>query len=231
MSLLELAISWLAPATCVTCGAEGSPLCLACQFSEIVPFGERCWHCGQLSLRSKVCPPACRQGSPNHVFISAGYDSAVQKLIQRYKFSHQRACASSIASLMAQTLFDQNSDEQLCAKNYLLIPVPTAASRVRQRGFDHTALLAEKLATILQMERAEALGRLGSSAQVGAGRTSRLKQAKGSYFIKKPVVIAGRNILLIDDVVTTGATLSETARVLRVGGARAVDALVFAKSL
>jgi len=75
------------------------------------------------------------------------------------------------------------------------------------------------------------LKRLGQSRQVGAKKGVRQAQQTHSYYLSRPQQVAGRNILLIDDVVTTGATLKAAARALRSSGARRVDALVFAKRI
>jgi ComF family protein len=231
MSVLEAAIGWLAPSTCIGCGVEGIALCIACSSSEILPFGERCFGCGSLSSRSKTCKTCRAKNAPNYVWVSTDYEGLAKNLVQRFKFEHNRASAGSISQLMAGTFLSQNSDKQIASKNYLIIPVPTAGARVRQRGFDHTSLLAKSLSRRLALSIENALGRLGSSQQVGAPRRLRAAQVKNAYYAKKHDKIKGRNILLIDDVVTTGATLSEAARELRQSGARSVDALVFAKRL
>lgn len=231
MSILETTIGWLAPSTCIGCGAEGVSLCIACSNSEVLPFGERCFGCGCLSFRSKTCKTCRAKNTPNYVWVSTDYEKLAASLVQKYKFKHNRASAASISQIMADTFLSQNSDKQIASKNYLLVPVPTAAIRVRQRGFDHTSLLAKNISAALGLNMTNALGRLGSSQQVGAPRRLRALQVKGVYYVTRQNNIRGRNILLVDDVVTTGATLSEAARELRRAGARSVDALVFAKRL
>ena len=115
--------------------------------------------------------------------------------------------------------------------DYIVVPVPTATSRLRQRGFDHSALLAKSISRNLRLPYSAALGRLGQERQLGAPRSQRLAQPAGNYFIKRPAEITGRDVLLIDDVITTGGTIIECAKILRAAGARHVDALVFAKKL
>lgn len=228
---MEIAIGWLAPLTCVGCELEGSALCIACLGSAVLPFGERCFGCNALSVRSKTCQ-ACRgKNSPNYVWVSTDHDGLPKDLVQSFKFHHQRAAAGPISQIMASTFLSQNSDEHLKSKNYLIVPVPTASSRMRKRSFDHSYLLASQLSKVLATDAQRALGRLGQSQQVGANRAIRASQIKEKYYLRPQSSIKGRNILLIDDVVTTGATLSEAAHTLRRGGARSVDALVFAKRL
>jgi ComF family protein len=117
------------------------------------------------------------------------------------------------------------------AKDYLIVPVPTAASRRRQRGFGHTELLAKHIAWQLKLERREVLRRLGHTRQLGSSREQRLHQLKDSFVVQRQSTVKGRKILLIDDVVTTGGTIISAAQVLRQAGAASVHALLFAKRL
>lgn len=126
---------------------------------------------------------------------------------------------------------DFNQASELAKMNYLVVPVPTATRRIRQRSFDHSALLARTLAPKICLQNANVLGRLGQERQIGAKRSDRLSQPKGNYFVRRSQTIKGRSILLVDDVVTTGATIREVTKVLRRAGAKRIDALIFAKRL
>jgi ComF family protein len=231
MSLIEAAISWLTPLDCVVCGIEGEALCLACANAEILPYGERCFSCGALSIGSRTCKSCRRLGAPTYVWVSTDYAGVAKDLIVSYKFNHNRSAAGNISSIMAESLLSFNNDSDLEQKRYVLVPVPTASSRVRQRGFDHSMLLARKLAEELGAAYSPALVRHGQAQQVGANRSVRFAQAASAYSVKDVQAIRGKNILLVDDVVTTGATLSGAARQLRKAGAKSVNALIFAKRL
>ncbi|OVE79370.1 hypothetical protein BVY00_00540 [bacterium G20] len=165
------------------------------------------------------------------MWITTNYDGVVKDLVKVYKFGHQRAAARAISDLMLGTLMDFNDPRDIAKLNYLVVSVPTATTRVRQRSFDHSSLLAKTLARKLNLTETSALGRLGQTRQLGAKRPDRLAQPEGNYFVRVPEAVKGRNVLVVDDVVTTGATLRAATRALRQAGAKRVDALVFAKRL
>lgn len=231
MSVLETSIGWLAPVSCVGCGSEGSALCTGCNTSKIPLFGERCAYCGRLSPRARTCEHCRQPGTPRFVWVNTDYQALAQDLVQTYKFGHVRAAAAPIAALMIQSLLRIITPAQLKTLNYLVVPLPTATSRIRQRSFDHSSLLAKAIAKELGMELGQPLGRLGQSRQLGSSRQARLAQQSNHYFARHPQRIAGRNILLIDDVITTGGSLIAATKTLRAAGAAHVDALVFAKRL
>jgi ComF family protein len=227
MSVMEAGIGWLAPPDCVVCGVEGVALCVACSISKLKPFGERCWRCNQLSSSSKTCSTCYSTGPLSHIWITTPYESAAQSLIQLYKFGHLRAASEPLTDLMVQTLRRINKKPL----EYLVVPLPTATSRIRQRGFGHSELLAKKVAQKLRLEYSNNLRRLGQSRQLGSKREDRLKQLSNSFTIKSQAKVKDQNILLIDDVLTTGGSLIAAARTLKTAGAKEIDALVFAKRL
>ena len=99
------------------------------------------------------------------------------------------------------------------------------------RGYDHAALLARELARHTELTTMPVLRRVGQTRQVGATRSQRLKQLEGAFYVRRPEEIQGKKILLVDDLVTTGATLEAAARCLRLAGARTVSAVVFAQKI
>jgi len=228
MSIFETAIGVFTPPECLNCGAEGSSLCEVCSKVLITPFGERCWRCNALSPGCQTCTSCRRTGSLVFVWIVTDHDNTARDLLSLYKFGHNRAAAGAISDLMVEKFGELNRDK---VSDYLVLPVPTASRRVRERGFGHAELLAKKIAIKLGAEYANGLRRLGQSRQLGSTREARLKQLSTSFAAKNPKNIAGRKILLIDDVVTTGGTIIAAAQALRAAGAGQINALLFAKRL
>lgn len=229
MNVFEAAIGWIAPPECAGCGLEGESLCRLCAGLEILPYGEHCGICSKASPSCLTCQPCRRLGAPKRIFIATDYSGLSKTLLQTYKFRHQRAAVSSLAITMASAFRRYNGQE--AGPDYLVVPVPTATSRVRDRGFDHAKLLARRAAKELDFDFLPVLRRVGQNRQVGAERSIRLAQQAGNYVVRNPKLLAGRSILLVDDVVTTGATLIAARKALRQAGAKKVDALVFAKRI
>jgi len=115
-------------------------------------------------------------------------------------------------------------------ENTIVVPIPTATSRVRERGYDHARLMGRDIANSNNLRLVTGLSRLDQARQVGAKRDVRLSQLKGAFRVSQRRLIVGAHILLVDDVLTTGATLEEAALTLKMAGAKKVDAIVFAQA-
>lgn len=210
----------LAPFECVVCGTEGSLLCKKCALAlEKVP--RRCYRCRKLANGFRTCT-VCRRASKLYsVRPATVYRGAAKTLVGRLKFYGARAAASEIAYLMSSEGF---------SKKCVVIPVPTATSRVRQRGYDQAKLIAREFSKHTGLPYLDCLARSGQSHQVGSGRTQRIKQLKSSYRVKTSVSIQGLQVVLIDDVLTTGATLEAAAICLKNSGVKRIQACIFAQA-
>lgn len=223
MNVFERIISVVAPHSCVVCDREGSLMCVSCVWSlgSIAP--DRCFRCNKLSADSKTCS-SCRSVSGlNHVWIRSLYKDTAKEIIHRLKFERSIAATENIASAMFATLPDSLSGS-------IIVPIPTATSRKRQRGYDQSVLIANKISRLSGLPVYPHLVRLGQSRQVGSKKADRIIQLQGSYIVTRPNKVSGRHILLVDDVMTTGATLEAAANVLRKAGAKRVDVVVFARA-
>jgi ComF family protein len=112
----------------------------------------------------------------------------------------------------------------------VVVPVPTATDRRRRRGYDQATLIARALARRQDLAHVPCLRRLGRAHQVGAGRAQRLAQLAGAFVVVRPDRIRGKHVVLVDDVITTGATFEAAARALHQAGAARVSAVTFARA-
>ena len=220
MSIFDKIISTVAPHECLGCQRQGSLLCSSCSAKlHVVP--ERCYRCRRLNSGAETCASCRRNSHLQAVHVTTDYQDLAKDLVWKLKFEGAQAAAQQIAAKM-KYLFNFSDD-------MIIVPVPTATSRVRSRGYDQAELLARALIREFHMPKINCLTRLGQTHQIGSDRTQRLQQVNQAFIVKKPQLVSGARILLVDDVITTGATLESAARVLKQSGAKCIEALVFAQ--
>lgn len=218
---LEALLSVFAPHECLGCGWEGSLLCRDCLPSTLPSVLPSCYRCHNVTRQGLVCGSCLVKTPLDGLKARTLHDGVAQQLIHALKFERAVAAAKPIASAMA-TLLPAN------IKGVLVVPVPTASSRVRQRGYDQAALLARYIAQQRDLSYKRALRRLTQTRQVGATRRQRLVQLQDAFMVPRSMNCVGKTIILVDDVLTTGSTLEATAGVLKAAGVARVYGLVFA---
>lgn len=218
-SLADIATSAFAPHSCVVCMQESSLLHAWC--ADHLPLTpSMCHWCGGLNSDSSRCS-SCRSKTPvEYLFVRTKLSGPARELTFRYKFSYARQAHKVIAREIHATLPQVMPGFALCG-------APTSSRHIRSRGFDHNRLVVAELAKLTGLPVFGGLRRTKHTKQVGQKRQARLVQQKGVFAVDGA---APDKILLIDDVFTTGATLSECARVLKGAGTKHVYAAVFAKS-
>lgn len=219
--LLDKLIAQLAPHECLCCATEGSLLCSAC-LTMLSPAPSACYRCQRLTESGETCQSCCASSPLFAVRAATVYEGMAKDLVWKLKFDGAQAAAEEMANMLSRSV-PRHTD-------VLLVPVSTATTRVRQRGYDQAKLIARALARQTGAQYLPALRRSGQSHQVGATRAQRIQQLKDAYRVAKPGAIKNQHIVLIDDVLTTGATLEAAAAVLRTAGAKRVSALVFARA-
>jgi ComF family protein len=189
---------------------------------RLTPVAPMCYRCRELTDSGKTCPTCRAHSDLFAVRAVAVYQGVAKDLVWQLKFKGAQAAATEIAATMAR--FAPHSPE------YVLVPASTATSRVRQRGFDQATLIARELARKTGLPFSRALRRSGQHHQVGANRAQRLIQLQHAYRVVATHTVQGKHVILIDDVLTTGATLEAAAKALKAAGAKRVSALVFARA-
>lgn len=203
----------LFPPRCPFCRGvvkEEGTLCPQCQTS--LP-----WRAGRRATRPVDLLEGCAS--------ALGYQGTVRRCIHRFKFGRKRGYIRVLGPLTAQCAHDhfpQDFD--------LISWPPLSPMGLRRRGFDQAQLLAQAVAEDREMEATALFRKKNSARQQSRLRDPAARRANvlGAYSLPEPQSVRGKTVLLVDDVVTTGATLSECARLLLVAGAEGVWAVTLA---
>jgi ComF family protein len=228
------------PHRCATCGGSvdsrhDGVACSTCWEATRL-FGEDdtlCWKCGALSAgavaeekRQTVRCGRCDVDSFTAARACGLYEGALRASILALKSE------ASVARRLLETLKHTQQRPPL-AEADVIVPVPLHASRERERGFNQAVVLARALARATKMPIDEhSLVRAVHTERHRAGMDARARRDSvgGAFEVRRPEPIAGRRVLLIDDVFTTGATVSECAAVLKSTGAAEVYVLTIARA-
>ena len=216
MRTLEKVLDLFFPPKCPFCQKildnPRAPLCLSCQSK--LPWLE-----GKAAERRMDFADGC--------YSPLAYRDAVPEAVHRYKFSRVRALAKPFATLMAQCL-----EDRLLQGADLICWAPLSRKRLRKRGFDQAELLAREVGRQLSIPPQTTLKKARNTPpQSELGATSqRRANARGAYELLPHTDLTGKRVVLVDDVVTSGSTLSECAALLRQAGAKEVWCLTLAQA-
>lgn len=215
----------LLPGRCLLCGerAVGGPLCAPCDADLPALPAARCPQCGDSSMAAETCGH-CQRQPPHFSACHAAlpYAFPVDRLVQALKYGHQLALAPWFGRRLAATVSTLPD---------LVVALPLHPSRLRERGFNQAVEIARTLATCLDRPLlAEGFIRSrATQAQADLPLSARAANVRGAF--ESRIDFGGRSVLLVDDVMTSGATLDEAARVLRLHGAGNVAVAVVARAL
>lgn len=236
---LSAAIDLVFPAICPVCdarlGAERrDPLCGACWAAITRLTPPWCERCGlpfptfapRDALAAAGLCQACATEAPGFAWAraAAAYEGVVRDALHALKFGGRRAMARPLGDLVAETL-----GEAIPSGVEALVPVPLAAGRERDRGFNQAALLAERLGRRLAVRVETGWLRRTRATAPQTELTARERRANVRGAFSASPSVAGRAVAVVDDVLTTGATAAECARALRAAGARRVGVITVAR--
>jgi ComF family protein len=221
--LLTPLLSLLAPHECIGCGEEGILVCTDCR-RYMADAVARCYACHQAHPLFRTCSSCSKQSALFAIHAAVRYEGTAKDLVWKLKFGRARAAADEIATILAERTVFASPD------HIIVTHAPTAMTRVRQRGYDQAALIAKSFAGRTGITYQPLLVREGKNKQVGASRAVRSKQLQGAFRPIHRRDIENAHIIIIDDVVTTGATLEAAAQTLKSAGAGRIEAIVFAQA-
>ena len=232
---ITAALDLVFPPLCPLCdrmlgAGRRDPLCGECWegFERIAPPWCRC--CGAPLGIEGLCG-ACRSRRPRFAYARAAvlYGDLVREAIHAFKFGGRRGLANPLGDLLAGLGLSALPG----AAPDALVPVPLHSRRARERGYDQALLLARRLERAWGVPVvADALLRaVPTQPQTVLDAAARRRNVRDAFAVRRAEVIAGRHIVLVDDVLTTGATAGECARSLYRAGATAVGVLTVARAL
>ena len=205
--------------------------------------GENCDICGDSVLGSTHNWDAATRGmecatgqkeKPSFTKATAygGYDGGLRELIHLLKYERVEPAAGVLGTMLAEAI----GKLQVSSKSLVVVPVPLYAGKRRERGFNRAELIARKALKELALPHVQLMTDVvertrPTASQIGLTRPQRRENIRGAFRVSHPTKIAGRDVLLVDDVLTTGTTASECARILRKAGAQNVWVATVARTL
>jgi ComF family protein len=216
MKIKEFILDLIFPKFCLGCKKEGSFLC------------EDCFSILDISTNHQ----RFKGKNLTDLYFPVNYENfLVKKLIQNFKYPPlikelKKELALIIISHLL--LLDKKPD----FSDFILVPIPLSKKKMRWRGYNQAEEIARELANFLKIPLiSDCLVKIKETKdQVELSEKERRENVKGVFFVKNKEEIVGRNILLVDDVFTTGATMEEAARVLKEAGAEKIVGIVIAKA-
>ena len=223
----NLALDFVLPQNCLGCGKEGRVLCQACttRLPRILP--PFCRRCG-LPITHEPCPDCSRQ-QPFFDGLRAPFrfENLAREAIHLLKYKNIRCLAAPLAGEMACYLRHNPLPVDV------VIPVPLHRMRLRERGYNQSELVAAHLGSVLGLEvdRTSLRRVLNTRPQVSMTRAAHRRHNMAGAFQCREKTVSQRSILLIDDVATSGATISNCALSLKKAGASSVWGLTIAREV
>ena len=234
--MLKYFIDLVFPYRCVACQAflDDRYLCDKCFNALPIKKQLECIGCHRPTPMGKTCTFCCDQYVIDQLFVVSDFkDPRVASAIHLFKYRFLDKLAEPLSRLSFKYLdhLAKRDHFSMVQGNPLLVPVPLFKTREYWRGFNQAQLLARSIARHYRLDVSTELVRTkpGISQAELKDRPERLSNVRELYAITSPESFKGRNIILVDDVCTTGATLNECARILKDAGAVHVAGLAIAR--
>lgn len=219
-----LLLDFLFPKRCVSCGAFGKYICNNC-FSKI-EFVEKpiCPICQRQAIGGKTHPKCAGKFRLDGLVVASRYKGPIKFAIRKVKYKWVYDIENILVDILASQIWKFDLPQ-----NSILVPIPLHKNRKNWRGFNQAEILAKTLAKKFNVNCSDSLIRIvETKTQVGLDKNERRKNVNGAFKVKENSKVSGKNIILIDDVYTSGATMMEAAKVLKRAGAKNIWAMAVA---
>jgi len=224
--LTKWALDLLFPRWCLGCGKEGNYFCPTCEKKLTSITSPLCPRCGCPEPGGKLCPAcACEPSAIEGIRAPFRFERLVREAIHQFKYRNLRALAEPLAGFLYSYLKNNPIPADI------LVPVPVHASRLRERGYNQSELLARELGKIsgLPVVTGSLVRTKAATPQASSPSKEQRRQNVVGAFACRDDRLKDRQVLLVDDVATSGATLGAAAEALKQAGAVAVWGLVLAR--
>src|SRR5438445_1970475 len=234
--LLQSAVSLLYPPLCTICGRSvraGEYLCNQCEAKTVRIVAPFCQKCSEPFEGAITGVFTCANCAHRRIYFDAAVAAyrgrgIVRQIIHEFKYGRR----IHLRHLVARWLCAAFDDERLRGRKFdIIVPVPLHPTRQRERGFNQASLLAELLTARVSVPCKPVLKRIRyTTTQTALDRAERMENLHNAFRLRRNANVRGLRVLLIDDVLTTGSTLSECARILKRSGAISVYAATAARA-
>lgn len=229
MNLLDL----IFPKYCVNCKKFGDYLCPDCFARISFDTKNICVVCGKPSIYGITHAKCMGKYKINGAFTCIVYNSVSKKLIYQFKYKpHLKNLSKLMSELMYESLIQNEEFMKTKKGRVVFVPIPLHKSKLRKRGYNQSEILAKELSRKFNIPVLNFLERIKETkTQVGLDRLERKENIRNAFVQNEKLSGNFKNskVILVDDVLTTGSTFSETARVLKQCGFREVWAVALAK--
>ena len=218
------------PSNCFGCDIEGVWICKDCLMKIPIYSNNTCLWCGKHLINSNICISCQAESQLNFLFAFTTYQNPIfKKLLHNFKYNFASDTINSFTLLL--DYFFKNQNISLISKDSIIVPIPLHKKRFAERGFNQSELIGKQISQILQIQmNSKLLVRTkNTKSQMTLTKKERILNMKNSFYCPNINQIRNKNIILVDDVLTTGATLKEASLALQKAGCDSVSAFVLAK--
>ena len=217
-TMIDTLLATVAPHLCFGCGQIGPTFCDNCKYNIVEEPFSGCILCEKPNL-SGVCDD--HKLTFNQAWVVGVRSGSLQLLIGSFKFRNVKAASIDLADLLHRRL-------PTLPSSAVLVPIPTTSIHIRERGYDHMLLITKQLARLRRLKIETVLVRDNVLTQHHATRAERLIQATSAFKIEG-ALDASKTYIIVDDVITTGATIKQAALLLKNAGAKTIWVAVIAR--